>query len=182
MDSESSANLFEEILEGEPTFQFTNVDAMESGLQDLSIALTKGESHNECLVFENVPYRTLMRMDRDRSSLIFRSKLLYFHEKNIAKIKMPSKLHDTLAMLFSYQVCLKVEKMGAYSILNLPGSADQDMSKVTKTTRSILGTLGRNYVTTVLEVGLSESSRKLALEARLWLERPESRVTQVVTA
>jgi hypothetical protein len=41
---------------------------MEIALQDLSIALAKNESRNECLVFENVLYCTLLRIDSDRSS------------------------------------------------------------------------------------------------------------------
>jgi hypothetical protein len=62
------ASLSEEILEGEPKFQFTNIAVMEIALQDLSIALAKNESRNLCLVFENVLYCTLMQIDSDRST------------------------------------------------------------------------------------------------------------------
>jgi len=62
------------------------------------------------------------------------------------------------------------------------GGVKTSMSNVVKTPDCAWGPLKLDdYSTCVLEAGVSESSRGLARDAKIWLEHRESHVTQVVT-
>ena len=55
-----------------------------------------------------------------------------------------------------------------------------NMKDVSKSPDGSWAPFGENYVTCVLEVGLSESFHHLVLDAHIWLESPGSHATQVV--
>lgn len=172
----------EELWDGEPTFQFMKAPDLERTVQAFKLALARDPNHGQYLVFKGVPYATIERLVDNRDCTLYDCRILYAHTSKTLRIKMPSRAHDVLAVSFGQRLAFKLEPTGAYSMLTPSGPVTMHMGNVTKMPDAGWGPAGKDYLTGVLEVGYSESSPLLALDARLWLEKPESHVQHVVTA
>ncbi|RFU33690.1 hypothetical protein B7463_g2588, partial [Scytalidium lignicola] len=119
--------------------------------------------------------------DYDKESLLPKTrKALYFAESKILILTMPDRLHEEASRLFNRQVELKLNEMNCREEIIPCGGATARMKGVSKEPdecwRPINGDL-----TCIFEAAVLESDRVLHRYAKIWLEHPEQKVTQVVT-
>jgi hypothetical protein len=170
--------LLHALQEDTPTIQFSSVANLKRTVQKI---LDRGES--EYVVVQNVSYEAFLRIADDKPSILFHKRKLYLHDVHTLRIKMGLNPHGTAIKCFNNMLLLnKLGPMGIdYQGLGGKASARQRLDGVNKEPDDSWGSHGVDYHTCVLEVGVSESARHLALDAHLWVESPESKVTQVVT-
>lgn len=124
-------------------------------------------------------------IDDDNRSLIPRScKALYFQDTQTLILTMAGRPHDAAATRFGYHLFRKLDDMGCYNEISSTSRARVSLDNVKKEPDGSWGPFRPGgepkYATCVLEAAVSESSRALSRDPRIWLEHPESRVTQVI--
>lgn len=118
----------------------------------------------------------------DREPIIPRHrKKLLFEESQALLVTMPGTPHEVAASWFTYFVTRKLEDINCEEECILSGAPTTKLIGVTKEPDASWQLHGKNYMTLVVEVGMSESERKLGGDAQIWLEHAEPHVTQVVT-
>jgi hypothetical protein len=176
----SDTYLLRGLLEGDPTFHFTTIDDLEGEARRF-----RDQRQGEYLVFTGVSQNMFQQLGNEKSSVLYHSRLLYIHNLRTLRIKMaPSAAHDTAVISFTQLLGVKFHEMQAFDKVAGCGTEMIHMENVDKQPDGCWGPIEESYVTCVLEVGLSESQSKLALSARLWLEKPEtpeSHIHQVFT-
>lgn len=121
--------------------------------------------------------------DNSNQSIPQQRKLVYFHTSQTLIITMKSAPHEVAAIQFHSFMVKRVIEMGCFDELVPTGGATVSMHGVTKEPDMSWGPsqAGPDYRTCVLESAVSESNQSLTFDANIWLEHPESHVTQVVT-
>jgi hypothetical protein len=94
---------------------------------------------------------------------------------------MPGRPHDVASRYIQNQIYYKLKQMNCDNELCFTGASDTHMSTVIKQPDESIGPEDADYLTLTVETGVSESARKLARDARTWLEDPSSHVAQVIT-
>jgi hypothetical protein len=179
MDSEYSyglpdANLFEELVGGLPRFEFTGCDNLHRLVRDF-----RNKSEYESVLFTSVPHPEFMQLYRDESLKL--SNLLYIHETQTLRLRiMDEPPHEIAIARFTNLFLLKYTAMGIDAEIEDLGSPLLHMGTTSKKPDGCWTPKNKGYVTAALEVGLSETLRKLIADARLLLETPASHVRQVL--
>ena len=175
-----SRDYLEDLLGKEPSFQFTSVDNLERTVQRF-----EDQGQSQYLSFRGVPEDVFLELGTNRSSILYCCRYLYIHGTQSVRIRMPSEAHGTAVGEFSQRLIVKLTRMGSSDDITSRHSGLRNMGSVSKEPDGSWGPLvPQRYVTCILEVGMSESQHKLLLDARLWLELPESpkcHIHQVIT-
>lgn len=170
----------EALLENEPTFQFTSIDSLERTVQGF-----KDPIQSQYLVYKGVPYNTFEQLVDNEQSITFHERFLYLHDTESLRIKMRSGAHEAAIGEFIQLLTKKLTVMGVIDEITPRHSALKRLGNVSKEPDGAWGPLvPERYATCILEVGMSEPQHKLQLDARLWLELPESlkcHIHQVIT-
>jgi hypothetical protein len=99
----------------------------------------------------------------------------------ILVLVMPGPPHEIASRHFEAILNIKLHDMKCFEDIVLIGSMTQSMPTVRKEPDGSWGSARNDWPTCVLESGVSESSRSLHRDAKIWLDNKESHVTQVVT-
>jgi hypothetical protein len=110
-----------------------------------------------------------------------KSKALYLKESQILVVTMAGAPHEVASEHFERRLTLKLNAMNCLEGLISYGRAIREMENVSKEPDKSWGPRGSDYITCALEATVSESKRALQGDAKIWLEHPESHVTQVIT-
>jgi hypothetical protein len=112
---------------------------------------------------------------------------LYFVDSQILLVTMPGLPHEAFARQFDVRLGMKLDSMNCFEEFLTDGATTRSMINVKNEPDDswgpflVPGSSEPAYPTCVLEARVSESSRALARDAKIWLEHEESHVTQVVT-
>ena len=119
--------------------------------------------------------------DDDEPPILKKRKALYLEQSGILILTMPGGPHEMASRMFTVQLAYKLKEMNCHNEINPRGGEIQELENVSKAPDESWGPVAAGYITFALESGVSESSRALQNDAKIWLEHPESHVTQVVT-
>jgi hypothetical protein len=166
------------------TRQFANILSLRKRLRDRQTALNQNKSRNQYLIFSGVPEDDVKRLNTDSSSTRLFTRLLYGCDENMLIIKViPSPDHHIVAENLKLCIAQQIVQMGLYDELDAVGSTEIQFGNFTKQPDGCWAPISQSpNPTLVLEIGLSESSKRLAIDARGWLESPGSTVQLAVTA
>jgi hypothetical protein len=162
---------------------FTTKESLQKTLEHCQRALQQDQIWDQYLVFTSVPPAQHSRLSDDRSRTSKYSRLLYNTETRIliAKI-MPNTAHELAIRLFDSLIFRKLGAMNVYDDVLPLGSTTVTVGNWKKEADSCWAPASTNArLSFVVEVGLSESARRLALNARGWLETHSSSVKLIVT-
>ena len=188
MASESSITGSDEDLGGllddvEATFQYTSLDDLTTSLYTFSndaIERDPNNSYDHTVLVTAFPFQLETFLDSERP--IMKSfRMLYFISSQALVLTMPGTPHEVAAAAFEYNLLLKIERMNCLDEIRDTRSATTTIGDVRKQPDGAWGPRRVLYLTGALEVEVSESRRALHRDARLWLEKQGSHVTQVVT-
>lgn len=150
-------------------YQFTSANDVERIVQD------RDQDASEYLVFRHIPYDAFLQLDTPHC------RLLYIHNSQILRLRMPSsRTHNTAYLQFANIVAKKYMERGIFDDIGPEGTGLMDMTNVSKQPDACWGPIDEDYVTCTLEVGLSETIHHLVLDAHIWLESADSHVSQVI--
>ena len=188
MASESSLTRSGIDLEGlsdvEATFCFTNPDDLRRTLRTfLNNARDRDSVGDHTVLITGFPIESfIIDDDDDEDSPIPRSrKALYLEDSKILILTMPGLPHEVAGRLFSGQLRDKLKDMNCLEDTIPTGGVTVSMENVKKEPDESWGPRSAGYPTIALEAAVSESTRALHRDAKIWLEYPESHVTQVIT-
>lgn len=119
--------------------------------------------------------------DDDKQSIFRKKKVTFYKKQNLLVVTMPGQPHKTASRHIQNQMHSKLEHMNCDDELCFTGGPKEHMLTVIKQPDESMGPEDADYLTFVIETGVSESGRKLARDAKTWLEDPSSHVTQVIT-
>jgi hypothetical protein len=119
--------------------------------------------------------------DDDEPPILRKRKALYLEQSRILVLTMAGAPHEVASRLFTIQLAVKLEEMNCTDEIIPTGGAIRELINVRKAPDESWGPAAAGYITFALESGVSESARALQCDAKIWLEHPESHVTQVVT-
>jgi hypothetical protein len=175
-----SSAFLEDLLEGEPTFQFTTVKNLER-----TVRRFYDQNQHEYLVFNDVPYDTFQHLGNDKSSILYSCRFLYLDDTKSLRIRMPSAAHEAASSEFNRRLLGKLGEMNLFNDVTIRHSQLRRIEKVRKQPDGSWGpVVPERYATCVLELGPSQSAHQLEIAARQWLElsdSPQSRIHQVFT-
>jgi len=109
-------------------------------------------------------------------------KVLYFPDSQILIFTMAGRPHEIVAMEMQNLFYEKIKGMNCQEEFCSSGQALVHLQRLNKQPDSSWGPRAVDYPTCVLEVGLSESLRRLDCDAKRWIENEQTHVTQVITA
>jgi hypothetical protein len=177
----------EELLDVEATIHYTNAHDLrrtlrvffdnafhQDSLRDHTIVVTGFAAEN--FIIDNDDDD-----DDDEPLILKKRKALYLEQSRILILTMPGAPHEKASRLFTMQLAFKLEEMNCIDEISPSGGAIQELNNVCKAPDESWGPVATRYITFALESGVSESTRALQCDAKIWLEHPESHVTQVVT-
>jgi hypothetical protein len=111
-----------------------------------------------------------------------KKKLVYFPDSQILVFIMAGAPHEILSRAINELLCEKLKEMNGREELTARGSTKEHLLNLGKQPDESWGPVAAGYATCALEVGVSESLRKLDCDAQRWLRNDDSHVTQVITA
>lgn len=182
VDSESADNLVQ--LANETTQQpFTTNRSLQNSLEHLRRALQQDQTSDQYLVFTSLPLAQHSRLSDDRSRTSKYCRFSYNAEEQILIAKvMPHLAHELAIRSFDSLITWELSAMNVHREVRPFGSATFQIENWRKEANSSWAPFTPNTRPSfVMEVGLSESSRKLALDSKSWLETYSSPVKIVVT-
>jgi hypothetical protein len=134
----SDIDFLDETLEGEPTFQFQRPCNLGRTVQSFNLALEKDQSktksRGQYLVFTDIPYDVVDRLYDKKGSQIFHCRLLYLHEKQTLRIRVPCLATEILSCWFVSYLGLKLRHMGIFRDFSMTGASCWHMGGVSKST------------------------------------------------
>ncbi|KAJ5994947.1 hypothetical protein N7481_001924 [Penicillium waksmanii] len=162
---------------------FTTKESLQKSLEHRQRALQQDQTWDQYLVFTSVPAAQHSRLSDDRSRTSKYSRLLYNTETRILIAKvMPNPAHELAIRSFDLLIFLELRAMNVHNDVLPFGSTTVTVGNWKKEADCCWAPASTNARPSfVMEVGLSESARRLALDARGWLETPSSSVKLVVT-
>ncbi|KAJ5495019.1 hypothetical protein N7539_000135 [Penicillium diatomitis] len=173
------AQLAEEV-EQQP---FTTNQRLQNSLEGRQRALQQDRTRDQYLVFTSVPPAQYSRLSDDglRTSKYCR---FFFNTETgtlIAKV-MPHPAHELVIRLFDSLISLELRMINVHRDVMPFGSTTVTIGNWKKEADCCWAPASTNpRLSFVVEVGLSESTRQLALDTRGWLETYSSSVKLVVT-
>lgn len=179
----------QELLDIEDTIYFTNSIDLRHAIRDIfNNARDRDSLCDHTILIMGLPAENLIdyddtsyNNDEDNEPLLPRyGKILYLEDLQALFITMPSTPHERASSMFARLVDRKIEAMNCEDEFCPAGRARMEMGGVKKEPDASWTPNGQNYTTLAVEAGVSESERKLALDAKIWLESKESHVTHLV--
>lgn len=180
---DSSGDAAAQLVEGLPHYPFTSGQSLRKTLERQRQALQQDKSRDQYLIFTAVPTAEFSRLSDDRSRTSKYSRFSYNAETGtlVAKV-MPAPEHEIAARAFELLVSLELVSMKLEGDVDLLGSTTVTIGSWKKEADCCWAPASKaTDLSFVVEVGLSESARNLALDARGWLETCASSVKLVVT-
>jgi hypothetical protein len=159
-------------------FQYTNLLSVRKRMNDRRNALERKQSSDQYLVFTDTPKGTFDKLSSDSSPTTHWSRLLYNQKDATLIIKiMLGLFHEFVAALFQRPIEHQIMQMSLHDQVHLLGAARVQFGDFIKEPDVSWAPeiLFPNPIC-VLEIGLSESAPRLAIDARGWLESPSSTV------
>ena len=170
----------------EATMDFTNPKDFPKTLQALfSDAYDRDPTGDHTILVTGFPNKYFTIDDDERSLIPGSRKALYLQNTQILLLTMPGGPHEIAAARFSDRLFLKLNEIGCSGEIVPIGRKTTSIGTAVKKEPDAswgpfrAGT-GPSYATCVVESAVSESSRALSRDARIWLEHDESKVTQVI--
>ncbi|KAJ5605817.1 hypothetical protein N7510_008598 [Penicillium lagena] len=162
---------------------FTSRQGLQNSLKRRHQQLRQDATRDQYLVFTSVPPAVSSRLSDEQSRTSKYCRFSYNETTGIliAKVMMLSPAHEHARSKFGHLVDSKLDAMNIDEVWSL-GSATVRIGNWTKQADCCWApspTLAS--LSFVVEVGLSESTRRLALDAHGWLETSSSPVKVVVT-
>lgn len=162
---------------------FTTSRRLQESLGRRHQELLQGRIDDQYLVFTSVPSAESSRLSDDGTQ-ISKYCRFFFNEDTrtlIAKI-IPNPAHGLAIRSFDTLIMLELNAINVLDDMSPLGSSTVTIGDWKKEADCCWGPESQNgKLSFVVEVGLSQSSRQLALSARSWLETPLSSVNLVVT-
>ncbi|EPS30583.1 hypothetical protein PDE_05535 [Penicillium oxalicum 114-2] len=162
---------------------FTTNKSLQDSLERRRRALQQDQTRDQYLVFTSVPPAQSSRLSDDGSRKSKYSRFSFNAETGtlIAKV-MPNPAHELAIRLFDSLISQELHKMEVDSDVMPFGSTTVTVGNWTKEADCCWAPASTNpRLSFVVEVGLSESARQIALDARGWLETDSSSVVLAVT-
>lgn len=162
---------------------FTTNKSLQKVLEHRQKALQQDQTRDQYLVFTSVPPAQSSKLSDDRSRTSKYSRFSFNAESGILIAKvMPSPAHELAIRLFDSLISLELRVMNIHRDVRPFGSTTVMVGNWKKEADCCWAPASTNTrLSFVVEVGLSESARQLALDARGWLETYSSSVKLVVT-
>ncbi|KAJ5744065.1 hypothetical protein N7533_008935 [Penicillium manginii] len=162
---------------------FTTNRSLQKSLEHLQQALQQDQTSDQYLVFTSVPLKQHSKLSDDRSQTSKYSRLSYNVETQILIAKvMANPTHELAIRSFDLLISLELRAMNVHREVKPFGSTTVEIGNWKKEADCCWApALTNTRLSLVVEVGLSESARRLALNARGWLETYSSSVKLVIT-
>jgi hypothetical protein len=161
---------------------FTTKKSLQKPLEHRQRALQQDQTRNQYLVFTSVPPAQHSRLSDDRRTSK-NIRLLYNTETRILIAKViPNPAHQLAIRSFDLLISLELHTMNVHHDVLPFGSTTVTVGNWKKEADCCWAPASTNLrLSFVVEVGLSESARRLALDARSWLETQSTSVKLIVT-
>ncbi|CAG7962091.1 unnamed protein product [Penicillium salamii] len=162
---------------------FTTNKSLQKSLERRQRALEQDQTRDQYLVITSVSPMQAFRLSDERSPTSKYCRFFFNTETGIliAKVKL-NFAHEVAIGHFSLLINLELNAMEVLPDMTACGSTTVKIGNWKKEADSCWApTLTNPRLSFVVEVGLSESTRQLALSARSWLETYSSSVKLVVT-
>ena len=168
----------------EATIYFTDPDDLTKTLRTFfDNARDRDSLGDHTVLITGFPIESFIIDDDDKESPIPRTrKALYFEDSKTLVLTMPGLPHEIASRRFGDLMSFKLKDINCWEEVISTGGGTREMVNIKKEPDESWGPLGTGYTTCVLESAVSESSRALGRDAKIWLEHDESHVTQVITA
>ncbi|KAJ5082333.1 hypothetical protein N7532_011376 [Penicillium argentinense] len=162
---------------------FTTKESLTKSLERRQRALQQDQTRDQYLIFTSVPPAQSSRLSDDRSRTSKYSRFFFNAETGILIAKvMPNAAHELAIRSFDSLISLELRAMNVHRDVRPFGSTTVTVGNWKKEADCCWAPASTNArLSFVVEVGLSESARQLALDARGWLETYSSSVKLVVT-
>jgi hypothetical protein len=165
-----------------PIFEFTDLECTVPEFVDTFVQGRRDENLGDSFIsFQSLPYVTFKQISENETSPIAHCRLLYLEDSQTLIVKTTSPEHDSVMGRFGNLVFIKAKEMDLQDDMSTRVTTKADMGTVHKQPDGCWGPLGEKYITLTLEIGKSGSEKRLARDARLWIESVDSHVQQVVT-
>ncbi|KAE8363285.1 hypothetical protein BDV27DRAFT_8777 [Aspergillus caelatus] len=162
---------------------FTTNESLQKSLERRQRELRQDQTRDQYLVFTSVPPAQSSRLSDDGSRTSKYSRFFFNAETGILIAKvMPNPAHELAIRSFDSLISLELRAMNVHRDVRPFGSTTVTVGNWKKEADCCWAPASTNArLSFVVEVGLSESERQLALDARGWLEAYSSSVELVVT-
>lgn len=162
---------------------FITSDRLQKSLELRQRALHQDQTRDQYLVFTSVPPAQFFRLSDDRSRTSKYCRFCFNAETGILIAKvMPNPAHELAIRSFDLLIFLELRALNVHRVMRSFGSTTVKVGNWKKEADCCWAPASTNArLSFVVEVGLSESARQLALDARGWLETESSSVGLVVT-
>ncbi|RHZ59722.1 uncharacterized protein CDV56_105792 [Aspergillus thermomutatus] len=178
----NSGDAAAQLVEGLQHHPFTSSQSLHMTLEKRRQALEQDKTRDQYLLFTAVPPAVFSRLSDDRSRTSKLSRFSYSETGTLVAKVMPSPEHHLSASSFEFLINLELHSMGLRHDVDSLGSATVTIGTWKKEADCCWAPAQQDTeLSFVVEVGLSESARHLALDARWWLEARSSSVKLVVT-
>lgn len=187
MASESSPTGSNVAIDGlsdvEATLHFTNNNDLRTSLRAFFSHARRRDSNSDhtVLVTAFPPESFIVDDDDEESPIPKHCKALYFKDSKTIVLTMPGGPQELVNSQFAAVMVLKLQAINCFDETLFTGRMTVNMEKVVKEPDQSWGSRHSRHKTCALEAGSSESNQALRRDARIWLEHPESHVTQVIT-
>lgn len=163
--------------------EFTSYKKVVRSLESRAEALLLGQTYNQFLLFSSVTPAQAFRLSDDASQISKNCRFSFNTEMGILITKLiPYAAHQTAIRSFDYLIMSELCALKINDEVRIFGSATVDVGNWTKEADCCWApSVSSARLSFVVEVGLSNSTRKLCLDARSWLETPSSSVKVVIT-
>jgi len=173
-------------LQDVPIHQYKGIRDLQQRVQAQSAELQAGHSKQQYLVFQGVTKQQLAKIDRERDSIGWHTRITHYTSINLLIIKLtPSVQHELAHSALADLLTFRLSFMGFNEPpLNRVGAARFDGNQSSKEGDSAYKPDSRNrkddWPTIVFESGFSETLTKLRNDAQWWLTNSQGDVRIVV--
>ena len=181
--SGTSQDSFDELAKNAQVIQFKSIGDVTKRLNDCHMALLGDRTREQFLFFAGVPESVVTKLSDEASRPSKLSRVLYSPKTSTLVLKVvPGPDHEIATRELSSEILLQLNQMNVLHEIDEFGSSTVRIGDRVKEADMSWAPSGQTgQLSTVVETGLSESSRRLALNARGWLETAGSTVELVVT-
>lgn len=176
----SSQNSIEQLVEQRP---FTSSQSLRQSLEYRRQALQQRKTHDQYLLFTSVPKAEFSSLSEDLSQASKFCRFSYNSETGTLVTKvMPTPEHEIAAATFQNLIFLELHAMDLDDEVDTLNTMTVTIGSWKKQADCCWAPASQSTaLSLVAEVGLSESSQKLAIDARGWLEISTLSVQLVIT-
>jgi hypothetical protein len=133
--------------------------------------------------FCDISEDTFQKVQGEESSTTRRLHCVYNFEKHLLRVRMPNNAHEDVACQLQFLINLKLKAEGLmYTACTPTMSPTVRLGNIALQPDGAWGPRGRTDWTVGIQVGDSESERKLLLDARSWIENDGSQFKICLTA